>query len=77
MTVNPLPDREARPVRHQRRGRPAGTDQLVSLTVAITVEQRKAVEDLAFVRGYSLAAITREILAAGLACLMSDNEQGD
>lgn len=75
MSVDPLSDRTPRPYRHQRRGRRAGPDKLVSLTVAVTVAQRQAIEGMAIKRGHTIAAITREVLAVGLAALEDENAQ--
>jgi len=77
VSVDPLPERTPRPYHHQRRGRRASPDKLVSLTVAVTVAQRQAIEGMAIKRGHMIAAITRELLAAGLAALEDENAHRD
>lgn len=77
MRVDPLPDRQLQTTVRRKRGRPASPDKLVSLTVAITVAQRQAIEDLAIKRGHTIAASAREVLAVGLAALGDENAHRD
>lgn len=77
MRVDPLPDRQPQTTVRRKRGRPASPDKLVSLTVAVTVAQRQAIEALAIKRGDTVAAITREVLAVGLAALEDEKAHRD